>query len=53
MGAYFDRIERLNPKANAIVALQDRGDLLKQAAGKDAELARGGPLACCTASRMR
>jgi amidase len=44
MGAYLDRIERLNPKANAIVALQDRGDLLKQAAGKDAELARGGPL---------
>jgi amidase len=44
MTAYLDRIERLNPKANAIVALQDRGDLLKQAAGKDAELARGGPL---------
>jgi amidase len=44
MTAYLDRIERLNPQANAIVALQDRGDLLKQAAGKDAELARGGPL---------
>jgi amidase len=26
MGAYLDQIERLNPKVNAIVALQDRSD---------------------------
>lgn len=44
MTAYLDQIDRLNPAANAIVALQDRGDLLKQAAARDAELARGGPL---------
>ena len=44
MAAYLDQIERLNPRANAIVALQDRGELLKQAAAKDAELTRGGPL---------
>jgi len=41
MGAYLDQIERLNPAANAIVALQDRGELLKQAAAKDADLAAG------------
>ncbi|GJE40859.1 amidase [Methylobacterium soli] len=47
MGAYLDRIERLNPAVNAIVALQERADLLRQAAARDAELARGrsrGPL---------
>jgi len=44
MGAYLDQIERHNPAANAIVALQDRGDLLRQAAEKDADLARGGPV---------
>jgi Asp-tRNA(Asn)/Glu-tRNA(Gln) amidotransferase A subunit family amidase len=31
MTAYLDHIERLNPKVNAIVALQDRGWLLAQA----------------------
>lgn len=41
MTACLDRIERLNPQANAIVALQDRGDLLKQAAARDADLAAG------------
>jgi amidase len=28
MTAYLDHIERVNPKVNAIVALQERGDLL-------------------------
>lgn len=42
MTAHLDRIEALNPAANAIVALQDRGDLLAQAGAKDAEIARGG-----------
>ena len=47
MGAYLDHIERTNPKVNAIVALQERGDLLMQARERDAQLARGesmGPL---------
>jgi amidase len=41
MTAYLDHIERLNPKVNAIVALQDRGWLLAQAGERDAQLARG------------
>jgi amidase len=47
MGAYLDHIDRFNPKVNAIVALQDRDDLLRQAGERDADLARGeirGPL---------
>lgn len=47
MSACLDRIEALNPKVNAIVALQDRAALLREAAGRDAMLARGesmGPL---------
>ena len=32
MNAYLDQIARLNPSVNAIVALQDRESLLKQAA---------------------
>jgi len=47
MTAYLDHIEKLNPKVNAIVALQDRADLLGQARERDAQLARGeaiGPL---------
>jgi len=47
MGAYLDQIERLNPTFNAIVALQDRGTLLRQAEERDAQLGRGasmGPL---------
>jgi amidase len=47
MGAYLDHIERINPTVNAIVALQDGGDLLTQAREHDARLARGesmGPL---------
>jgi amidase len=47
MAAYLNHIEKLNPKVNAIVALQDRGALLVQAGDRDAQLARGklmGPL---------
>jgi amidase len=47
MTAYLDQIERLNPKVNAIVALEDRGKLLAQAQERDGQLARGqsmGPL---------
>src|SRR5215472_2327141 len=47
MSAHLDHIERLNPKVNAIVALQDPAALLSQASERDAELARGqslGPL---------
>src|SRR6202140_5340666 len=41
MTAYLDHIDRLNPKVNAIVALQDRAGLLAQAMERDAQLARG------------
>jgi amidase len=47
MTAYLDHIEKLNPKVNAIVALQDRGALLAQSSERDAQLGRGesmGPL---------
>ena len=47
MRAYLDRIDRLNPSVNAIVALRDREDLLRQSGERDAQLARGdhrGPL---------
>jgi amidase len=47
MTAYLDHIAALNPKANAIVALQDRDGLMAQARERDAQLARGqsmGPL---------
>jgi amidase len=47
MTAYLDHIDALNPKVNAIVALQDRDGLLAQARDRDAALARGeaiGPL---------
>jgi amidase len=43
MTAFLDHVDRLNPKVNAIVALQDRASLLAQAREKDDELARGGP----------
>jgi len=43
MTAYLDHIDTLNPKVNAIVALQDRTGLLAQAHERDAELARGAP----------
>lgn len=41
MSAYLDHIARMNPKVNAIVSLQDRDDLMKEARGRDASLARG------------
>ncbi len=47
MRAYLDRIARLNPEVNAIVALRDRTDLLREAKARDADLAHGeshGPL---------
>ncbi len=47
MTAYLDHIEKINPKVNAIVALQDRAGLLAQASERDAQLSRGesmGPL---------
>jgi amidase len=47
MTAYLDHIEKLNPKVNAIVALQDRTALLAQSQERDAQLARDelmGPL---------
>ena len=47
MGAYLDHIEAVNPRVNAIVALQDRAGLLAQAKERDAQRARGeimGPL---------
>jgi amidase len=43
MIAFLDHIDRLNPKVNAIVALQDHAGLLAQAREKDDELARGVP----------
>ena len=44
MTAHLDQIERLNPAVNAIVALGDRGDLLKQAQACDDQLTRKQPL---------
>jgi amidase len=47
MTAYLDHIEKINSKVNAIVALQDRSELLAQARERDAQLTRGeslGPL---------
>ncbi len=47
MTAYLDHIENINPKVNAIVALQDRKSLLAQAEDRDRQVALGelmGPL---------
>lgn len=47
MTAHLDQIERHNPAVNAIVALQDRGSLIKQAEQRDDQAKRGawlGPL---------
>jgi amidase len=41
MHGFLDHIDRINPKVNAIVSLQDRETLLKQADERDAQLARG------------
>jgi amidase len=47
MTAYLDHIEKVNPKVNAIVALQDRAQLVSQAKERDELISRGevmGPL---------
>jgi len=47
MTAYLDHIEKLNPRVNAIVALQDRASLLAQAEERDRQVKHGemmGPL---------
>ncbi len=41
MNSYLDHIDRLNPHVNAIVSIQNRDDLLKQAKSRDEQLARG------------
>lgn len=41
MAAFLDHVERVNSRVNAIVSLQDRDDLLRQAKERDAQLARG------------
>src|SRR4029079_19629154 len=41
MRATLDRIAAVNPRVNAIVSLQDEGELLRQANERDARLARG------------
>jgi amidase len=41
MEAFLNQIDRINPKVNAIVSLQDREALLKQADERDKQLARG------------
>ena len=44
MAAYLAQIERLNPTYNAIVSLRDPAELMREAAERDAQLARGGPV---------
>jgi amidase len=47
MTAYLDHIDKINPRVNAIVALQDRASLLAQSEERDKHVARGelmGPL---------
>ncbi len=41
MAAYLERIEALNPRVNAIVALREPEVLLREAAARDDQLARG------------
>jgi amidase len=41
MNAYLDHIEKVNPRVNAIVALEERACLLSQSKERDAQLARG------------
>lgn len=41
MEAFLDRIEKINPRVNAIVALRDRDDLLAEAAAADARGVQG------------
>jgi amidase len=47
MTAHLDHIDKINPRVNAIVALQDRASLLAQSEERDRQVARGelmGPL---------
>ncbi|MEE3922487.1 amidase family protein [Micromonospora sp. BRA006-A] len=48
--AHLDRIERLNPAINAVVAV-DRDRALAAAAAADRARAAGSPAARCTACR--
>jgi amidase len=41
MEAYLEQIDRVNPKVNAIVSLQDRQGLMAQAEERDRQLAGG------------
>ncbi|MDQ2695559.1 MAG: amidase, partial [Pseudomonadota bacterium] len=41
MQAFLDHIDRFNPQVNAIVSLQDRDGLVRQATERDRQLARG------------
>src|SRR5271154_4657909 len=41
MTAYLDHIDKINPRVNAIVALQDRASLLAQARERDRQVAQG------------
>ncbi|WP_248324660.1 MULTISPECIES: amidase [unclassified Caballeronia] len=41
MQAYLAQVDRLNPRVNAIVAMQDRDALLALAQARDAQLSRG------------
>lgn len=41
MAAYLDHIDRVNPKLNAIVARRERGELLREADERDAQLKAG------------
>lgn len=47
LDAFLAQVDRLNPRVNALVALQERNELRRQAMARDAQLARGewlGPL---------
>src|SRR3974390_2475873 len=44
MSAYLEHIEAVNPRVNAIVALQEREGLMAQARERDRQLARGGSM---------
>ncbi|MDT1062180.1 amidase [Paracoccus sp. CPCC 101403] len=41
MGAYLDRIERLNPRFNALISMRPRDDLMAEARLADDEIAAG------------
>lgn len=39
VGAFLDRIEKVNPRVNAVVSMRDRGDILREAEAADGLLA--------------